>query len=416
MYIWLALLVPVLITSIGWWFNKKKYAIWEIFVPFGVTLVLILGAKGLITLSERTFTEYWGSNVTTVYENEPYNVWDHQTCYHTIHPGKNSTVRIPYDCSHQDDYGPSWSAKTNINETFRIEESQFDAAQKLFGTNKIVVSSTRNYNTKDKATSSRGTKFENKPVGINSFNWSVAWRGEDSTLISVATSHTYINKIKSSDLSKFDMKRIKRKEADTLHLFKYPKLDDKLNYPTILSDVSIISSDVQTKFQRLNGKFGPKNELRLWVLVFNNHNPNIAKLQEDYWVRGNMNELVVCIGVNKEKQVEWAYAFSWTKNNKLINDVENKVEHMGILNDSTWNDYYKYLNTNLSTFQRRDFAKEFSYLTVEPKGWHIIVIFIVALLASIGINIWVVKNEFEVVEPESDYENERKKYGFKNKL
>ena len=393
MYIWLALLIPVILTAIGWWFNKKKYVIWELFVPFGVTLALIIGAKGIITLSERTFTEYWGSNVVSVYENEPYNVWDHETCYHHYTIGKVS-YSTPYDCSHQDDYGPSWSLKTNIKERFHIEESQFDAAKKLFGTTKIVVGSQKNNDPKSKATNSRGTKFEGKYVGATSYNYIVNWKGEDSTLIPVVTSHRYINKVKSSDLSKFDMKKIRNKEADTLHLFKYPNVKDHFNYPTILSDIPITPS-IQEKFQRLNGKFGPKNELRLWILVFNNHNPNIAKLQEDYWVRGNMNELVVCIGVNNQRKIEWTDAFSWTKNTSLINGVEEEAGNMRFLTDDTWNDYYEYLNSNLNTFQRRDFAKEFNYLTVDPKGWHAIVIFIIAILASIGANMWVIKNEFE---------------------
>ncbi len=412
MYIWLALLIPILITAIGWWFNKKKYTLWEIFVPFGITLVLILGAKGLITLSERTFTEYWGSNITSVYENEPYNVWDHQTCYHTYKTGE-TTHRIPYDCSHQDDYGPSWSAKSSINETFHIEEYQFDSAQKLFGTNKVVVGSTKNHDAKDKAAGSKGTKFAGKPVGVTSYNWAVHWRGEDTTMIPVFSSHNYINKVKSSDLSKFNMKRIKRKEADTLHLFKYPELKNRFTFPTILGDN--IPFYAQEQFQRLNGKFGPKNQLRLWVLVFRGHDESIAKLQEDYWVRGNMNELTICIGLNERNYVEWADVFSWTKDKELMDDVVSQIKKIKTLDENGWNTYYKYLNTRLSTFQRRDFEKEFNYLTVEPKGWHMVVIFIVALLASIGGNMWVIQNEFEVVKPETEYEKERKKYGFQSK-
>lgn len=401
MYIWLALLIPVLITAAGWWFNKKRYTLWEIFVPFGITLVLILITKGLINLSERSFTEYWGSHIETVYENEPYNVWDHETCYRRIPTGRDANghttyTSIPYDCSHQDDYGPSWSAKTNIKEEFRIDESQFDAYQKLFGTNKIVIGSRINNDSRDKCTGSRGTKFEGKPVGVTSYQWAVNWKGSDETMVPVFSKHTYINKIKSSDLSKFNMERIKRKTADSLHLFKYPEFEDKFTFPTILGEN--IPSSVQEKFQRLNGKFGPTNELRLWVLVFNNHDPYIAKQQEDYWVRGNMNELTICIGVDEQKRIEWTYAFSWTKNQDLVADVEYQAEKLKVLNDSTWNSYYQYLNTHLNTFQRRDFEKEFNYLTVEPKGWHMVVIFIISIISSILTNMWVINNEYEQEE------------------
>ena len=60
--------------------------------------------------------------------------------------------------------------------------------------------------------------------------------------------------------------------------------------------------------------------------------------------------------------------------------------------NNNWNDFYNYLNKNLGKFQRRHF-KEFSYLTVEPKTGALIFIYIFALLISIGVNIWVVKND-----------------------
>ena len=64
-----------------------------------------------------------------------------------------------------------------------------------------------------------------------------------------------------------------------------------------------------------------------------------------------------------------------------------------VLNEQTLGDYYAYLNKNLDKFQRRSF-KEFDYLTVEPKTGAVVFIYIFALLISVGMNLWVINNEF----------------------
>jgi len=44
--------------------------------------------------------------------------------------------------------------------------------------------------------------------------------------------------------------------------------------------------------------------MRLWVLVFEDKPSFIAKYQENYWVRRNMNEFVICIG-KKDTIIQW---------------------------------------------------------------------------------------------------------------
>jgi hypothetical protein len=63
------------------------------------------------------------------------------------------------------------------------------------------------------------------------------------------------------------------------------------------------------------------------------------------------------------------------------------------LNEQTWNDYYNYLNENLTQYKRRSF-KEFDYLTVEPSTTAIIIVYLLAALISVGVNFWVINNEF----------------------
>ena len=49
-------------------------------------------------------------------------------------------------------------------------------------------------------------------------------------------------------------------------------------------------------------------------------------------------------------------------------------------------------------FQRKHF-KEFSYLSVEPKGWQIILTFILTVLLNVGLSWWLIVNEFDEKSP-----------------
>lgn len=456
MNIYLALLVPLVITFGFYLYKKHEFAWWEFFIPIASTLVMIVISKLIIDYSSVHFNEYWGSTVTAVYEEEPWNEWHHETCSYTTTDSKGNTTTHYYDCSHQDDYAPEWYAVTNLNEKFSITEKMHDELVAQFKTKKTVIDSRRNHSARSKAVGSNGTKFEGKRVGETSYIFQTVWSGDDNTRKAYVSVHSYVNKIKATDLSIFNIKEVTDEQANSLGLFKYPDyngggfftMTGGLEYPTILG--GNVSKATQEKFKRLNGKFGVSNELRLWILVFNNKPMSITQLQQNYWVKGNMNELVICIG-KKGNEIIWADAFSWSLSADLTADVKNKVLDLytykdsvvkrtmpkvvpvtkdlqkkvlgkagekipqnmlpvpnnqanadtiikvkspyPVLNEQTWNEYYNYLNDNLKRFKRRSF-KEFDYLSVEPSTAAIIIVFVLAALISVGVNLWVISNEF----------------------
>jgi hypothetical protein len=458
MIIYLALFVPIIVTAIFYFIKKHQFVWWEFFIPIGSVLILTIISKLLIDTSSVKFTEYWGSTVVAVYEEEPYNYWHHQTCTRSVPCGTDDDGNTEYcdeeyDCSHQDDVGPSWWAKTNIGESFSITEQQHDELVRQFGTKKGIYDSRRNYAPRDRAVGSSGTKFEGKRVGETSYIYQTNWGGEDNTRKAYTSVHTYVNKIKASDLSIFNMKIVSDEEADSLGLFKYPpyrgglfSMTEGLEYPTILG--SNVSKETQEKFKRLNGKFGSTNQLRLWILVFENKPMSIAEYQKNYWVNGNKNELVVCIG-KKGNEIQWSQSFSWAHSDVLTVAVKNEVLNLYTYRDSlvkrnvpqvlpvgqdvqkkvmgkvgeklpagvipvpkqvqsdtiykvkssypmltekTWDEYYNFLNQNLNQFQRRSF-EEFSYLKVNPSKGAVIFIFIFALVVAVGVNFWVINND-----------------------
>lgn len=452
--VYLALIIPLIVTGVFYYFKRNEFVWWEFFLPFLVTLVFVVISKFAIEQASVSFEEYWGSSIVSVTETEPYNYWKTEECSRQVATGTDkdghTTYRTEYyDCSHQENVGPSWEATTNIGEGLSITDNQYDELVQKFGTGKKVVDEHKNYDPSDEGVWCSGTKFAGRRVGNKSYVYSTSWSGSDDTRKSYVSKHSYVNRIKASDLTIFDIKMVNKTQADSMGLFQYPEKSDGLDFPTILG--GNVSKDIQEKFRNLNGKFGASNQLRLWVLVFENKPMSIAQYQENYWVKGNKNELVICIG-KKGNEIQWSHAFSWAVSNDLTIEAQNKVfdlftykdsikksnlppvlpvnknlkkkvlgkvgeklpdvlpisnqtaqvispdqvikvkSKVPMLTEQTWNDYYNYLNENLHKFKRREF-KEFDYISVEPStGWTIFV-YILALLVSVGMSFFVIKNE-----------------------
>lgn len=404
MLIYGAIIVSFLVTLGFFLFNKKEYTWWEFFIPTLATLAAVLLIKLFSLIGAYTFSETWGSTITSVFEEEPYNYWKHQTCSREVPCGTDDDGNTEYcteyyDCSHQEDVGPSWWATTNIGEQLTISEKHYDSLLIVFGRQRIQHYSRNNYDDNDRAVRSRGTKFEDTRVGEVSYVWRADWPGTEETRKAVATEHAYKNKVKASDATIFNIALVTPKQADTLGLFQYPRLNNCLTYPTILLDSGLtVSKDINEKFRRLNGKFGPSNEMRLWVLVFNDEPPLLAQYQKNYWVKGNMNELVICMSV-KDTTIQWVDVFSWTTNESLPIEIRDYITNHPTINEKSWNDLYVYLDSNLYKFKRRDFS-EFDYLKKRNKPVVTILAYVFGILAAVGFNFWTSKNEF------NDYNDE----------
>lgn len=478
-----ALLVCLAVTAVFYFIDKKRYLWWEFFIPVVATTGLIFGMKALVQHSNVQFTEYWGETIISVYEEEPYNYWHSETCTRTYACGTDSNGNTEYctetyDCSHQDDVGPSWWCKTDLGNEYRITENKYDSIKILWRTPRKVIDSHHNYAPRDRCVSSQGTKFEGKRVGETSYVWQTDWPGTDPTRKGYFTMHQYENRIKASDLSLFNISVVTDEEADSLGLYKYPdmneggwfRIGDNIDFPTILGPN--VSKETQENFRKLNAKFGPTNKLRLWILIFDNKPATVAAYQENYWVKGNKNELVICIGT-KGQEITWTHAFSWALSGDLTAEVAQRVLDLytinivtktgqnlpiavpmnselkevikkgtgidtsmlppvlplnlkkteikeviksktAVLNDQTWMMYYNYLNENLHRFEKRSF-EEFSYIKVVPKTWQVIMLYIFALAISIGINFWTFKNEFTDDNPKGESHNYNY-YSYRNKF
>tara|TARA_R110000868_G_scaffold76573_2_gene220071 strand:- start:12378 stop:13529 length:1152 start_codon:yes stop_codon:yes gene_type:complete len=371
MLIWGAVFIPLLTAVMLLYFFRHETLWWELFIPLLVSLILIGSSKAIIEHVQVTSTEYWGSFVDVVEYYEDWNEYIHQTCTRTVSCGKDCTTTETYDCSYVQYHSAYWVIRTTTNETVNITQSQYNVLMRKFG-NQMFVNLNRNYHTDD------GDKY-----------YSV-WPKDSILATSVTTKHTYENRVKASDLTLFNLGKVTEEDIIQYDLKSYPKITENYKMVAVLGD-NDIAQFADKKFQYLNGKLGHEKEVKIFVLIFENQPREAGLLQEWLWVGANMNEFVVCVGVDKDRNVTWCHPFSWTRNELLKIETREFVQSQKKLNLTQ---LASFTGENVKEgFVRRDF-EEFNYLTVEPPLWAVGVTYLLTLLVNIGISFWVVSNEF----------------------
>ena len=144
----------------------------------------------------------------------------------------------------------------------------------------------------------------------------------------------------------------------------------------------------------MNGLYGKKYSCKVFILLFKDKDINTAFKQEAYWDGDNRNEVVICIGVKSNGDIDWVKPFSWTKNKILIPNLREDIIQYKNLNNSE--NIVKSIEKNVVRyFKWRDFSNDFKYLTYEPTNTQIIVIYLLSIISSVLIMAWSIKNDID---------------------
>ena len=161
----------------------------------------------------------------------------------------------------------------------------------------------------------------------------------------------------------------------------------------MLSDSIAIDNKSIDAVKYVNGFYGSKYQFRLYVLLFPyDKGIEISELQRSYWVGGNKNELVVCLGMKDETTIGWCNAFCWCDSPKLELLTE---QHFAEKDSLDLISYTKYIRScsERGDWQRKEFS-DFNYIRPELSGTQNIILIIILLLYNIGISIFIIVNDF----------------------
>jgi len=377
MIIWLALFIPVITAFVLYFFFNHSTVWWEFAIPFAASIILILIMKFSAEISQTSDTEYLSETASKVIYSE---AWDEEvSCRHSYdcncYTDKNGNEHCStcYMHSYDVDYHPAyWELVSSSGNSVYISESKFNYFVNKWK-NKSFVNKNRDYHSIDG-------------------DWYVSyWPYTDNLIECMVKTHSYENRIQAST-SVFNYPEISEKDKQFYNLYDYPLITDGYKQKNILGYGDSTQKTAEHKLEILNAKLGSKKQVKVFVLIFRNKSDEVAYQQECYWKGGNKNEFVVCVGIDNFNNVKWCKPFSFTEVQDTKIETRNFVKGMEKLNLSSLSDFlYTEMDKN---FQRKHF-KDFSYLTVEPKNWQIILTFVLTVILNFCLSFWIIRNEFD---------------------
>lgn len=371
-----ALFIPIVACAVLWFWFKRSIT-WQEFI-LALVVPAVFSTVGFIAVEklQTRDTEYWGGYVTKA---EYYEDWDEEVpCTHAIYEtetdseGNTHEVFVGYEHAYDvDDHPPYWQALDSNGEVFSIGEEKFNYLCLKFA-NKTFVDMHRVYHSND------GDKYEtvwNPKADL----WQNVGSIEPTT-----SEHAWENRVKASSSI------FKRREVDpkTYGLYEYPEISG-YSQKAVLGNAGDTQNAGEKLLQYYNAVLGAQYKVRMFVLLFKNKPLQAGIDQQDYWGNGNKNELVACIGVDNDYNVQWSHVFSWTDVELLKIEIRNFVMEQKKLELDKVAEFM--VQDVRSKWKKKDF-REFSYLTVEPPFWAVVLVYLGTLGVSFVFGLWAVNN------------------------
>ena len=382
MVIWLSLIIPLIGAFIMLRWFRPYLAWWEVVIPIIACLAFTLIFKFSVEKIQTSDTEYHSSLIRSARYYEAYTTWVHKTCSRTIKVGKTSTT-VYYDCSYCDENGPSWEVENYNGETFDVSEAFYKQLRKRWNSPETFVELNRDIEY-------HGT------CGSDGDMYEINWDLSPITAEQTVSSHSYENRIQAAHTA-FDFPEVSEYDVKQYKLYDYPEINGfGFSQDVVLGEDSIkwLSKKEKAWAERLmqfsSGYWGHNKHGKIWILLYQDLPQTSALMQEAYWDGGNDNDIVICIGLSsKSKELQWTKVFSWTPKRKILVDLREDIMNTKYLN---FLKIQKILDKRMPKFKRKDF-KEFSYITVEPPTWAVVVTFIITILITFGLCYWAIVNE-----------------------
>lgn len=366
MIIWGAFIIPIGVLVYLLFCYRRELVWWELLVLLAVPALIIAIVKATAEYSQTRDTEYWGGWAVDVRYYEDWDEYIHQTCTRTVSCGKDCTTTQVYDCSYVDYHPEYWELNGSNGENVRIGRERFEFLCNQFGS-KNFIDMNRNYYTTD------GDMYIGK------------WDGKTELLEPVTSIHSWENRVQASR-SVFKFEEIKDRGA----LYDYPGLSDGYKQPVVLGNLSVNQSLGVKRMEYWNAVLGARKRVRLYTLIYRNQPMQKALDQQSYWMGGNKNEFNIAVGLDNDDRVQWAQVFSWSDIEGLKVDAKNYI-----IGQSTFNlvAFADWLGPEINKRWAKKNFHDFDYLSIDPPLWAIILAYVLSVLSSFGVGIWVVNNE-----------------------
>lgn len=358
--------------------SEKKTALWEYAVVLVPSLLLFFALKYSFVYISSLDKEYLSDLVSKITYYEDWDETVMVTHTRTVSCGKGKTRTETYVVPERRYHPKRYVYETVTGETNDVSEDEYKLICYKLNMPAVFKDMHRSYRSKD------GDAYV------------TSWNRTRENSYPVTWTHLYQNKVKASSYSIFKYGNMSEEEIKENKLFDYPEIKNNDQNPIL--GFNATDTDIDA-VRYLNGYRGPKNQIHVFILCFNNPSLEVAEMQKAYWQGGNKNEFVVCLGV-KNNKVIWCNPFSWSDEPML--EVKTR-DYFIKYPDINFKDYAEWLDTQIDKNWHRKEFNDFNYLSIELSiGWYIAILIII-LCYNVGISYWVITNEFTLDKPSGKY-------------
>ena len=374
----LIFLIPIVTAGILAFKFREKTALWEYAVVLVPSLLLFFALKYSFVYISSLDKEYLSDLVSKITYYEDWDETVMVTHTRTVSCGKGKTRTETYVVPERRYHPKRYVYETVTGETNDVSEDEYKLICYKLNMPAVFKDMHRSYRSKD------GDAYV------------TSWNRTRENSYPVTWTHLYQNKVKASSYSIFKYGNMSEEEIKENKLFDYPEIKNNDQNPIL--GFNATDTDIDA-VRYLNGCRGPKNQIHVFILCFNNPSLEVAEMQKAYWQGGNKNEFVVCLGV-KNNTVIWCNPFSWSDEPMLeVKTRDYFIKHPNI----NFKDYAEWLDTQIDKNWHRKEFNDFNYLSIELSiGWYIAILIII-LCYNVGISYWVITNEFTLDKPSGKY-------------
>lgn len=374
----LIFLIPIITVIILGTKFRKNTALWEYVVVLIPSILLFFALKYSFVYISSLDKEYLSDLVSKITYYEDWDETVMVTHTRTVSCGKGKTRTETYVVPERRYHPKRYVYETVTGETNDVSEDEYKLICYKLNMPAVFKDMHRSYRSKD------GDAYV------------TSWNRTRENSYPVTWTHLYQNKVKASSYSIFKYGNMSEEEIKENKLFDYPEIKNNDQNPIL--GFTATDTDIDA-VRYLNGYRGPKNQIHVFILCFNNPSLEVAEMQKAYWQGGNKNEFVVCLGV-KNNTVIWCNPFSWSDEPMLeVKTRDYFIKHP----DINFKDYAEWLDTQIDKNWHRKEFNDFNYLSIELSiGWYIAIL-IIMLCYNVAISYWVITNEFTLDKPSGKY-------------
>lgn len=352
---------------------KKEIVWWEYIVLIVPSILFILLLKLCMVKFNSKDIEYLGDYVERITYYEPWDELQLVTHSTVVPDGKGGTRIKTYTTLERVYHNEKYTMFThNTQREIRITEKEYYTIRKRLGDKTIFRDMKRDYHSID------GDAYD------------IYWDKTVENFYDLTESKFYSNKIKSSQSNTiFKYIDISKEEAKKLGLYEYPDIYVKDNQIPILGK-KVRDIDYQ-RIKYINGVYGKKYQIRVYILLYENKDIEISELQKSYWQNGNKNELIVCLGVENDSVI-WTNSFSWCDKPSIEIQTRNYFIENPKLDI---NEYGKWLEKQIPNNWNRKNFEDFDYIHINLTNVQDIIIVILTIILNIILSCFLIENEYK---------------------